>query len=30
MIPMARGGPHNWNNLQCAHRKCNSTKGAKV
>lgn len=29
-IPMAKGGGHTWENVQCAHRGCNNRKGASV
>lgn len=28
VIPISKGGTHTWNNVQLAHRKCNSAKGA--
>lgn len=30
IIPMAKGGPHIWENVQVAHVMCNSEKGDKV
>lgn len=30
IIPMAKGGPHIWENMQVAHVMCNSEKGDKV
>jgi hypothetical protein len=30
VIPMAKGGPHIWENVQVAHVMCNSEKGDKV
>ena len=27
IIPLAAGGPHTWDNVQCACRSCNGTKG---
>lgn len=30
IIPMAKGGPHIWENVQVAHLMCNSEKGDKV
>ena len=30
IIPLARGGTHEPGNVQLAHRRCNSSKGAKV
>ena len=30
IIPMAKGGPHVWENVQVAHIICNSEKGANV
>lgn len=29
IVPMSRGGEHSWNNVQVAHRSCNTMKGAK-
>ena len=29
IIPLANGGLHQWDNVQLAHRRCNSIKGAK-
>ena len=29
IIPIARGGSHTWDNVQLAHRVCNSRKGTK-
>lgn len=28
IIPMSRGGPHTFDNVQCVHRQCNEAKGA--
>ncbi len=28
-IPLSKGGDHDWHNVRCAHRKCNSKKGNK-
>jgi 5-methylcytosine-specific restriction endonuclease McrA len=25
-IPLSKGGDHDWHNVRCAHRKCNSEK----
>ena len=30
IVPMAKGGPHTWENVQVAHIICNSEKGDKV
>lgn len=30
IVPMAKGGPHTWENVQVAHIICNSEKGASV
>jgi 5-methylcytosine-specific restriction endonuclease McrA len=30
VIPVSRGGLHEWGNLRCACRRCNSRKGAKT
>lgn len=30
IIPLSKGGPHTIRNSQCACRKCNSSKGAKI
>lgn len=30
IIPMAKGGPHTWDNVQVAHMICNSEKGDKI
>jgi len=30
VIPLSRGGTHTWGNVQCACRKCNGSKGAKI
>lgn len=30
IIPLAKGGPHDWDNVQVAHIICNSAKGDKV
>lgn len=30
IIPMKKGGGHTWDNVQVAHRICNSIKGAKI
>ena len=30
VIPMARGGPHTYGNVQAAHFRCNSLKGARM
>jgi hypothetical protein len=30
VIPMARGGPHTYTNVQTAHFRCNSAKGARI
>lgn len=30
VIPYAAGGKHEWDNLQCACRRCNHVKGATV
>ena len=30
IIPMAKGGSHTWDNVQIAHRRCNSLKGDKL
>lgn len=30
IIPLAKGGEHSWNNIQLAHRICNSLKADKV
>ena len=30
IIPMSKGGEHSWNNVQVAHRLCNSSKGART
>lgn len=30
IIPIARGGAHTYDNVQCACRACNTTKGAKM
>ena len=29
MIPIAKGGTHTWDNIQLAHRHCNSIKSDK-
>ena len=29
IIPLARGGTHTWNNVQCAHNECNGRKSDK-
>ncbi len=29
-IPMSKGGPHTWANVQCSCRKCNHRKGATI
>ena len=29
ITPMARGGGHTWDNVQCAHLDCNNAKGAR-
>jgi 5-methylcytosine-specific restriction endonuclease McrA len=28
IVPIAAGGDHTWNNVQCACRKCNGEKGS--
>jgi 5-methylcytosine-specific restriction endonuclease McrA len=28
-IPLSKGGDHDWHNVKCAHRKCNSERGNK-
>ena len=30
IIPLAKGGEHSWDNIQLAHRICNSLKADKV
>lgn len=30
IIPLAKGGAHSWSNVQLAHMRCNSRKGAKT
>ena len=30
VIPLSKGGPHSFENVQCAHVLCNSKKGARV
>lgn len=30
IIPMSKGGGHTWDNVQVAHRGCNTRKGNKV
>lgn len=30
LIPLSRGGPHLYRNCQCAHNKCNLSKGSKI
>lgn len=30
IIPMSKGGAHSWNNVQVAHRSCNTMKGTKT
>lgn len=30
IIPLAKGGTHTWNNVQLAHRHCNSIKSDKI
>ena len=30
IVPISRGGTHTWDNIQLAHRKCNSSKGVKL
>lgn len=30
VVPMSRGGPHLYSNVQCAHLKCNVDKGATL
>lgn len=30
IVPLAVGGEHSYRNVQCAHRRCNSAKGAKI
>lgn len=30
IVPLARGGSHTEDNLQCAHLRCNQSKGARV
>jgi 5-methylcytosine-specific restriction endonuclease McrA len=30
IIPVSRGGPHTYDNVQCACRKCNTRKGTKL
>lgn len=30
IIPASKGGTHTWNNIQLAHRYCNSIKGYKI
>lgn len=30
IIPLARGGKHSYGNVQIAHRRCNSAKGARI
>jgi 5-methylcytosine-specific restriction endonuclease McrA len=30
VFPISKGGPHVWDNVQLAHRSCNSRKGASV
>lgn len=30
IIPISRGGEHSYRNVQTAHRRCNSKKGAKI
>ncbi len=30
IIPVSRGGTHTWDNVQLAHRRCNSRKGARA
>jgi 5-methylcytosine-specific restriction endonuclease McrA len=29
IVPISKGGPHSYLNVQLAHAKCNRTKGAK-
>ncbi len=29
IVPLAKGGTHTWDNVQCACRQCNGQKGAK-
>ena len=29
IIPISKGGTHQWNNVQLAHRKCNRMKSNK-
>lgn len=30
IIPLVKGGEHSWANVQLAHHRCNSAKGAKI
>jgi 5-methylcytosine-specific restriction endonuclease McrA len=30
IVPLAKGGTHTWNNVQCTCRRCNAGKAAKV
>jgi CRISPR/Cas system Type II protein with McrA/HNH and RuvC-like nuclease domain len=30
IIPLSKGGLHNWDNVQLAHRKCNRKKSDKI
>ncbi len=30
VIPISKGGTHEWHNVKLAHRKCNSEKGIKI
>ena len=30
IVPLAKGGLHSWDNVQLAHFKCNTLKGARV
>lgn len=30
IVPLSKGGPHTWDNVQCACKSCNSQKSAKV
>jgi hypothetical protein len=29
-VPMSKGGPHTWDNVQCCCRKCNTAKGSDL
>lgn len=30
IIPLSKGGPHTWDNVQCAHARCNMSKRATL